>query len=753
MRFLAIRHSLLAKSLIAVLLPVGLVLAIVGFLGIVAADRIARQVVTQRDAELARVSADRLNERLQELLDPLERASSTTSLIFAETEQAETILAGVRSRSLSEFDVGLLLYDAEGRVRASDPDWLVRLPQWLEYPDRFQLRDVRDEGRSAFSTVFKDPITGVDFILATVPIVDGAGEVRAILAGAVSLNAPAIRAIGDLQIGDTGSAYLVDEAGNVIFHRVAEIRGDQLTQLEAVKRAIGGSSGAVIATGTDGERNVSGFAPVGNTGWGVITEERWDSIVGPVNDAGRIALLAVAAGGLLAAALLFFVIRRLLDPLRRLAEGAERISAGEFSHHVDTDVDVELRGLAERFNAMADALNESYATLERRVQERTAENTRLYEEAAERARELAELNQRALAVAGVAQEVGTLTRLDTLLPAVSTLLRETFGFTSVEVFLLDLATDQLVAGENPERFDPIALGEGPIGQAAEEGRAIVVDNLAPSVPSERGAARSEIAVPIRVGDLVVGVLDLRSPDVAAFSEADRFTVETFADQLAVAIENARLFEQTSDLAILEERNRFAREIHDTLAQGLTGIVLQLEALEQNIELDPQGALDHLDRARSLARESLQDARRSVWNLLPDRLVQNSLDEALQQEISRFDADGPESGRLVVTGRPRALRRDVQTALLRVGQEAMTNARKHAAAANVEVEVAYLPGLVRLRVTDDGRGIDANGTRSSDGGGFGLGGMRQRVQQLFGTFDVRRAGDEGGTVVEATIPAD
>ena len=468
----------------------------------------------------------------------------------------------------------------------------------------------------------------------------------------------------------------------------------------------------------------------------------------------------IVLGGLLAAGSLAYVIRRLFRPIARLTEGAEQIAAGDFSQRVDTDVDEEIRGLAERFNTMAGALEESYANLEERVRQRTAENQQLYEEAAERAQELSELNQRAIAVAGVAQEVGTLTRLDALLPAVSQRLLDTFGYSSVTVFLLDETTEELIPqGEAAEDVPTRLLGDGTVGRAAASGLSVIVHDLSREAGEEDGVG-SEIAAPIHVGDLVVGVLEILSPEPNAFDEADRFTVETFADQLAVAIENARLFEQTSDLAVLEERNRFAREIHDTIAQGLTGIVLQLEALEQSLEGDPAETIDHLERARSLARESLQDARRSVWNLLPDRLVENSLDEALDQEITRYSNDGPEDGKLVVVGRPRALRRDVQTALLRIAQEAMTNARKHAQASTVEIEVAYLPGIVRLRVTDDGRGIDhATRPAGADGGGFGLAGMEQRVQQLFGTLEVRAGagatgtGTGAGTVVEATIPAD
>ncbi len=747
-------RSLLAKSLVAVLTPLVIVLLVVGIGGFFAATRIAEQVVQQRDAELARVSADRLSERLDELFGPLERSATTLSSPSATPEELETLVAEIRASAEVPFDVGLLFYDRQGTVVASDPPWLVRLPQWLEYLDRSQLRQVRDERQSSFSSVFSDPVTGVDFILASVPVEDVTDEVSGILAAAISLQSDFLEAIADVRVGDEGIAYLVDERGSVIYHPDLDLVGDNVTDLEAVDLALGGRSGAVIADGSDGERSISGYAPVGSTGWGVVTEQRWDSVIGPIRQAAQVALLVIIAGGIVAAGSLAYVIRRLFSPISRLTEGAEQIAAGDFSQRVDTDIDEELRGLAERFNSMAGALEESYANLEDRVRQRTAENQRLYEEAAERAQELAELNRRAVAVAGVAQEVGTLTRLDALLPAVSQRLLDTFGYSSVIVFLLDEATDELVPqGEAAEHTPRRLLDDGAVGRAAASGDSLVVHDLTIE-DGEDGVTGSEIAAPIHVGDLVVGVLDVRSPEPNVFDEADRFTVETFADQLAVAIENARLFEQTSDLAVLEERNRFAREIHDTIAQGLTGIVLQLEAMEQSLDGDPAESLDHLERARSLARECLQDARRSVWNLLPDRLVENSLDEALDQEITRFAGDGSEDGKLVVVGRPRALRRDVQSAMLRIAQEAMTNVRKHAEAEAVEVEVAYLPGFVRLRITDDGRGIEGQPTRhSNDGGGFGLGGMEQRVQQLFGTLDIRNVDAGSGTVVEATIPAD
>ena len=127
-------------------------------------------------------------------------------------------------------------------------------------------------------------------------------------------------------------------------------------------------------------------------------------------------------------------------------------------------------------------------------------------------------------------------------------------------------------------------------------------------------------------------------------------------------------QQTRELAVLEERNRMAREIHDTLAQGFTGIVLQMEAAEQAVEDRPDEVTKHLTQAKSLARESLQEARRSVWNLLPQALEQRHLPDALREEVRRYGVNaGWDRAEFNLSGSPRDLPAPVQAGLLRVCQ--------------------------------------------------------------------------------------
>ena len=216
-------------------------------------------------------------------------------------------------------------------------------------------------------------------------------------------------------------------------------------------------------------------------------------------------------------------------------------------------------------------------------------------------------------------------------------------------------------------------------------------------------------------------------------------------------ERQRVEEQGRDLAVLQERNRVAREIHDTLAQGFTGIVLQLEAAEQALDGDHAEVGGHLDRARRLARESLQEARRSVWDLLPKALEERSLDAALQEAVDTWADDGPESASFTLSGNRGGLSSEVQAALLRICLESLTNIRRHAGATEVKVDLKLYLDSAHLLVEDNGQGVDLEEVNSTgEDAGFGLVGMEQRASLLGGSFSLHSQMGEG-TLVEVKIP--
>jgi signal transduction histidine kinase/ligand-binding sensor domain-containing protein len=197
-------------------------------------------------------------------------------------------------------------------------------------------------------------------------------------------------------------------------------------------------------------------------------------------------------------------------------------------------------------------------------------------------------------------------------------------------------------------------------------------------------------------------------------------------------------------AVLGERNRIAREIHDTLAQSFVGIGIQLETVAKLLPTCPDEARQRLDRARILVRSSLAEARRSVWNLRSGALEHADLAGALSEVAEQLS--GESTIIVQVTGTRRRLRPDVETNLLRIGQEALTNAVRHAQAHTIELTLAFGDGHVRLSVRDDGRGFDVESAGVSTAAHFGLAGMRERVRHLGGEFSLLSSAGQGAEVI-------
>lgn len=228
---------------------------------------------------------------------------------------------------------------------------------------------------------------------------------------------------------------------------------------------------------------------------------------------------------------------------------------------------------------------------------------------------------------------------------------------------------------------------------------------------------------------------------------------TIGVQAALALENLRLVEEARktgrQTGVLRERQRMAHEIHDTLAQGFTSIVMNLEAAEGVMPSNLDRAQHHLDQARLTARESLTEARRLVWALRPEALENASLPDALGRLAQRWSEESGISAGVTTTGTPCPLSPEVEAMLFRVAQESLNNARTHArGASRVALTLSYMGETVALDVRDDGAGFDParefGKTRDRYSGGFGLKGMRERVEGVGGFLSVESAPGEGST---------
>jgi signal transduction histidine kinase len=200
-------------------------------------------------------------------------------------------------------------------------------------------------------------------------------------------------------------------------------------------------------------------------------------------------------------------------------------------------------------------------------------------------------------------------------------------------------------------------------------------------------------------------------------------------------------------AVLQERGRMARDIHDTVAQAFTGIIVQLEAAEDALQRgDATQSGVHLQQVGKLAREGLAEARRSVRALRPQVLEDQSLRAALERLIQEVTPGSRLRAALTCIGQARELAPEVEEGLLRIGQEALTNTLKHAEAKDFCARLVFEDGEVRLEVCDNGRGFDP----SAAGGGFGLLGMKERVARLRGRLSIESSLGHG-TRILVTLP--
>ncbi|HWD05558.1 MAG TPA: sensor histidine kinase [Amycolatopsis sp.] len=243
---------------------------------------------------------------------------------------------------------------------------------------------------------------------------------------------------------------------------------------------------------------------------------------------------------------------------------------------------------------------------------------------------------------------------------------------------------------------------------------------------------------------------------AVFAAVGRQSAERkrMLDQLAAAEAENRglqrqLLTQAREAGVLDERQRLSQEIHDTLAQGFTGIITQLEAAAQAQD-EPAEWRRHLDTAAALARENLTAARRSVNALRPAALEAATLPDALA-EVTRLWSDRTRvPATFSATGTPVPLHPELEATLLRITQEALSNVDKHARAGRVGLTLSYMGDEVTLDVRDDGAGFDPAAPRPGEGG-FGLPGMRSRVQRLAGTLHVESE-PGAGTAISVELPA-
>jgi len=254
-------------------------------------------------------------------------------------------------------------------------------------------------------------------------------------------------------------------------------------------------------------------------------------------------------------------------------------------------------------------------------------------------------------------------------------------------------------------------------------------------------------VPMLIAGRVSGFIGIRFSLRRGFRQEEIELTRALAHQATLAIQLTRLSAQSRQSAVMAERNRMARDIHDTLAQGFTGVIVQLEAAGEAMSQSRTARVsDHLNQAGELARESLREARRSVQALRPQALEGKQVSEALKDLIEKMTRGTTVHAEFTLQGNQQKLPPEWEANLLRIGQEVLTNVLRHARASTFNVLLVFDSGEIRLNLRDDGCGFDPKRRHE----GFGLQGMRERAEGMGGQLSIESANGKG-TMISIVLP--
>ncbi len=371
-------------------------------------------------------------------------------------------------------------------------------------------------------------------------------------------------------------------------------------------------------------------------------------------------------------------------------------------------------------------------------------------------RDLSQRNRELTLLTHISQALNRTTEIDS---ALQLILNE-----SAEYFSLETGWIWLLHPQNDEHFLaaavnlPPALSEKPermLGwcwcietyrdgdmDSAELVRTIHCTRLRDLIDGTNGL-NFHATIPLTAGDTRLGLLNLASAERRDISDEELALLHTIGDMLAIAVERNRLFEQSRTLGVIAERNRLARELHDTLAQSLAGIALQLESAELTLDANPQKTGRFITKALNQTRTTLTEARRSVLDLRASPLENQTLCDALRQHIATL----PIKVTVDFVDEYRPMPANIAMGLYRIACEALNNTIEHAQVDSATLRLVHLPQHIELTIRDSGIGFSFDDVPASR---FGLIGMAERAKLLGGHMTLD-ASPGVGTSITVTIP--
>jgi two-component system nitrate/nitrite sensor histidine kinase NarX len=457
----------------------------------------------------------------------------------------------------------------------------------------------------------------------------------------------------------------------------------------------------------------------------------------------QFALVALAIAG--TSALIYLSFRVIIRPVHRLEGGLQRMAQGEFATRLPVESTDEFGALAAGFNDMAEHLEESYRHLETRVAEKT--------------RNLAQQNARLATLYDMTTFLNAPTTQEDLCRGFLRRLLVTTGAAAGAVRLVSREGDTLhlfveegLPGGFAEKEHCLQKGECACGEAAAKSASVVHFMKGPKPPISvplphcREAGFAVVAAfPIAAHHQVLGIYNLFHREAHEIASEERHMLESLGQHLGVAIESLRLASSARELAIAEERNLLAQELHDSIAQALAFLNLQVQMLRQSLA---GGRADEAAKALEEIQAGVQESYADVRELLVHfrtRLGEGDVEHGIRTLLAKFQQQTAIPAELHSSGATVPLAPDDQLQVMHILQEALSNVRKHSRAKRVDVVLTRGPGYT-FTVRDDGCGFDAGAAEAAAGDHVGLKIMQERASRIGGALTVRSSRGAGTEVV-------
>ena len=594
-RWGSLRTKIIAWSFV----PTALILAAVAWVTFVSYQQVTEDLVIERNQQLVRSWADGLSAQLTGYATLLtEYAGALANLPpSAYAYEGDLIVqAAVLERAQSRlaiFDGGVLVLDSQGTVVATEPKRPEIMGQsWADRPYFGQM--LRSPG-AVYSDVVADGPGWAKVIVVAVPIKGDRGQFLGVIAGMFRLGKSASNPLytgiakplewpeegsptgseGSIG-GQRGGVYLIDSAGQVIYHSNPLRIGDDFSAQAAAQGVLGGQVGALRARDLLGQDIVASFAPVGGTSWGLVSEEAWAKLVLGSRGYQRFLVFLLVLGVAVPALVVAVGTRRISRPIDDLIRAAQRVAEGHFDAGVSgantARAGDEMEELAEQFDRMAAQLQASYAHLEQRVADRT--------------RELAALN-------AISAVVSQSLDLDEILNDALDKTLEVIGLGAGGIYLLDtysqmlhLAVHRGLADDLVTEIDGLGSGEGFSGRVVQSGQPLVVQDVFADPRLARIRAQDEnayalVSVPLSSKGGALGALFVVASQARQFTDQDVQFLSSIGHQIGIAVENAQhLIQAEQRMQELEALYRADERMHrhlrlDEVLQALVEVAVDL----------------------------------------------------------------------------------------------------------------------------------------------------------------------------------